>query len=71
MPLHEVVYKLQLLKRIVLTHARDEHLEMNAIQLYHEQEFLTELDGFFDRIIYRVTKGFSEALMQRQRHIAA
>lgn len=63
-PLHEVVYKLQLLKRTILNHAREEHLEMNAIQLYAEQEFLQRLDTFFDRIIYRVVKGYSEqALM--------
>lgn len=64
MPLHEVIYKLQLLKRMVLEHARDAHLEMNALQLYSEQEFLTSVDGFFDRIIYRVAKGFSEAMME-------
>jgi hypothetical protein len=63
MPLHEVIYKLQLLKRMVLEQARDAHLEMNALQLYSEQEFLTSVDGFFDRIIYRVAKGFSESLM--------
>lgn len=65
MPLHEVIYKLQLLKRMVLLHARDQHLEMNAIQLYSEQEFLTAVDGFFDRIIYRVAKGFSEQMLMR------
>ncbi len=63
-PLHEVVYKLQLLKRTILNHAREQHLEMNAIELYAEQEFLQRLDTFFDRIIYRVVKGYSEhALM--------
>lgn len=59
-PLHEVVYKLNLLKRTILDHARDHHLEMNAMQLYAEQEFLQKLDLFFDRIIYRVVKGYSE-----------
>jgi hypothetical protein len=62
-PLHEVVYKLQLLKRTILEHAREQHLEMNAMELYAEQEFLQRLDRFFDRIIYRVVKGYSEQAM--------
>lgn len=62
-PLHEVVYKLSLLKRTILDHAREHHLEMNAMQLYAEQEFLQKLDLFFDRIIYRVVKGYSEHAM--------
>ena len=61
--LHEVVYKLQLLKRTILEHAREQHLEMNAMELYAEQEFLQRLDRFFDRIIYRVVKGYSEQAM--------
>jgi len=62
-PLHEVVYKLNLLKRTILDHAREHHLEMNAMELYAEQEFLQKLDLFFDRIIYRVVKGYSEHAM--------
>lgn len=62
-PLHEVVYKLQLLKLTILEHAREQHLEMNALELYAEQEFLQRLDRFFDRIIYRVVKGYSEHAM--------
>ncbi len=64
MPLHEVVYKLQLLKRMVYEHARDQHLEVTAIELYAEQEFLGLVDGFFDRIIFRVCKGYSEEEMR-------
>ena len=65
-PLHEVVYKLSLLKRTILDHAREHHLEMNAMALYAEQEFLQKLDLFFDRIIYRVVKGYSEHEMANQ-----
>ena len=65
-PLHEVVYKLSLLKRTILDHAREHHLEMNAMELYAEQEFLQKLDLFFDRIIYRVVKGYSEHAMANQ-----
>lgn len=65
-PLHEVVYKLQLLKCTILNHAREHHLEMNAMELYAEQEFLQKLDLFFDRIIYRVVKGYSEHEMANQ-----
>jgi hypothetical protein len=65
-PLHEVVYKLHLLKRTILDHAREHHLEMNAMELYAEQEFLQTLDIFFDRIIYRVVKGYSEQEMANQ-----
>lgn len=71
MPLHEVIYKLQLLKRTVLSHARDEHLEMTAFQLYQEQAFLTALDEFFDRIIFHVAKGFSETRVKRPEPLAA
>ncbi len=62
-PLHEVVYKLHLLKRTILDHAREQHLEMSAMELYAEQQFLQSLDLFFDRIIYRVVKGYSEHAM--------
>lgn len=62
-PLHEVVYKLQILKRTILDHAREQHLEMSALELYAEQEFLKRLNHFFDRIIYRVVKGYSEQAM--------
>jgi hypothetical protein len=64
MPLHEVIYKLQLLKRVVYEHARDQHLEVTAIELYAEQEFLGLIDEFFDRIIFRVCKGYSEQEMK-------
>ena len=65
MPLHEVVYKLQLLKRTVYEHARDQHLEVTAVELYAEQEFLGLIDEFFDHIIFRVCKGYSEQEMNR------
>lgn len=60
MPLHEVIYKLQLLKHTVLEHARDQHLEVTAVELYAEQEFLGLVNDFFDRIIFRICKGYSE-----------
>lgn len=58
-PLHEVVYKLQLLKRTIIDYARDQHLEVTAVELYAEQQFLQRLDQFFERIVYRVVKGYS------------
>ena len=60
MPLHEVIYKLQVLKRVVHQHARDQHLEVTAIELYAEQEFLHLIDEFFDSIVFRVSKGYCE-----------
>jgi hypothetical protein len=63
-PLHEVIYKLQMLKRAVLQYARDMHLERTALELYEEQEFLWVLDGFFDRVVYQVARGYSEAQMK-------
>jgi len=66
MPLHEVVYKLHILRRLLMGHARDEHLEVNALQLYGEQEFLCTLGEFFDRIVYSVVKGYSEAEIDRK-----
>lgn len=63
MPLHEVIYKLQVLKRVVHQHARDQHLEVTAIELYAEQEFLHLIDEFFDNIVFRISKGYCEEQM--------
>jgi hypothetical protein len=60
-PLHEVVYKLQLLKLTVLGRVQDEMVATNGLQLFQQQDLWRRADLFFDRIIYAVVKGYSEA----------
>jgi hypothetical protein len=64
-PLHEVVVKLQLLKRKILSFARDQHLAFDAAELYAEQDLYWAIDAFFDRAVLAVVKGYSDAHLQR------
>jgi hypothetical protein len=69
-PLHEILRKLQLLKRRILDFARNEKLGYNALELYAEQELFHGIDQFFDETYYSVAKGHSEAAWLRRRAAA-
>ncbi|MBL8230621.1 MAG: hypothetical protein JNL98_19170 [Bryobacterales bacterium] len=56
-PLHEVLRKLQLMKRRLMLFAHDQTLDHSAIEIRAENELHLAIDQFFDEVIYSIAKG--------------
>jgi hypothetical protein len=61
-PLHEVVYALQLVKECMIQFVRDEGLHQTPIELYAEEELRHGADRIFNTIIYYFVRGYESAL---------
>jgi hypothetical protein len=64
-PLHEVVYALQLVRENMLRYVRDEGLGQTPLELYAEEELERGADRVFDSLIYYVVRGYERALRGR------
>lgn len=62
LPLHEVIQKLNIIKRAIRRHVTEQNYSLTPIEIYQELEALRAMAGFFDFVIYRVAKGYEEAL---------
>ncbi len=62
MPLHEVILKLNVIKRAIRRYATEQNYSLTAVEIYDELELLRAMAGFFDFVIFRVAKGYEEAL---------
>jgi hypothetical protein len=62
MPLHEVIQKLNTIKRAIRTYASEQNFSLSAVEIYEELELLRSMAAFFDFVIYRVAKGYEEGL---------
>lgn len=69
-PLHELVYALQIIKEQMITYVREEGLCQSTVELYAEAELLYVVNLFFDRLIYHVVRGYERA-MRGLSHAAA
>ena len=63
-PLHEVIYGLQLLKRRILHYARDQGIDLTTLQLYAEEELEHHVGIFFDAVIYEIARAYEQSLRE-------
>jgi len=66
-PLYEAVLRLQILKNEIVSFIHERELPMNTIQLYAEEEFEQRIARFFDECIYRLVRGYEQAIRLEQR----
>jgi hypothetical protein len=64
-PLHEVVYALQLTREKMVQYVRDEGQGQTPFELYAEEELQHGADRIFDALIYHFVRGYEQALRGR------
>ncbi len=69
-PLHEVVYALQLLKECMIQYVHDAGLRQTPIELYAEEELQRGADRIFGTLVYYFVRGYERAMRQRTMHAA-
>lgn len=62
LPLHEVIQKLNTIKRAIRAYASEQNYALSAVEIYDELELLRSMAAYFDFVIYRVAKGYEEGL---------
>ncbi len=67
-PLHEVVYKLSLIRRCISTYVMEQNLNLTPIQIYEELELLRSLNRFFDLVVPNVVRGYEAELRELMRN---
>lgn len=65
LPLHEMVYALQLIKETMIQFVRDQGYAQTPLELYAEEELQHSADRIFDTIIYYFVRGYERALRER------
>jgi hypothetical protein len=63
-PLHEVVYSLQLLRENMIQFVRDQGLGQTPLELYAEEELERGSDRIFNKIIYHFVRGYERAMRE-------
>lgn len=63
-PLHEVVYALQLIRENMIQYVRDQGLGQTPLELYAEEELEHGADRIFDTIIYYFVRGYERAMRE-------
>ncbi len=61
-PLHELIQKLNVIKRAIRTFASDANCSLTPVGMYDELELLRSMAGYFDFVVYHVAKGYEESL---------
>jgi hypothetical protein len=61
-PLHEVIQKLNIIKRAIRRYVSEQNYTLTPLEIYQELEVLRAMAGFFDFVVFRVAKGYEEAL---------
>lgn len=64
-PLHEVVYALQLIRENMIQYVRDQGMGPTPLELYAEEELEYGADRIFDTIIYYFVRGYERAMRQQ------
>jgi hypothetical protein len=64
-PLHEVVYSLQLLRENMIQWVRDQGLVETPLELYAEEELERGSGRIFDTIIYYFVRGYERAMREQ------
>ncbi len=61
-PLHEIVYALQLIHECMIQYIHDQGISRTSLELYAEEELERDSDRVFDRIIYYFVRGYEKAM---------
>lgn len=61
-PLHEMVLKIQLIKRKIASFATEQNLSMTALEVYEETELLRVLGRYFEIVIHSAVEGYEREL---------
>ena len=64
-PLHEIVYALQLVRESMIQYIRDQGLGRTPLDIYAEEELEVGSDRIFDTIIYYFVRGYERAMRER------
>jgi len=64
-PLHEIVYALQLLRESMIQYIRDQGLGRTPLDIYAEEELEVGSDRIFDTIVYYFVRGYERAMRER------
>lgn len=62
MPLHEVIQKLMVLKGAIHGYVSEQNLSLTPLEIYEELEMVRAMAVFFDFVVFRVAKGYEQAL---------
>jgi len=63
-PLHEVVYALQLIKECMIQYVRDAGLSRTPVELYAEEELHLGAERIFDTLVYYFVRGYEQELRE-------
>lgn len=66
MPLAEVVLSYIIVKDTVLEYVRSQGLDVNAMELWAEEELQHDVGRFFDSVIYHLIRGYADARENRK-----
>ncbi len=64
-PLAEVVLSYMIVKDSVLEYVRSQGLDVNAMELWAEEELQRDVGRFFDSVIYHLIRGYVDARENR------
>jgi hypothetical protein len=65
-PLHEVVWAALLFKQQLSRYVQEHCFEQTAYELYAEVELERLLNGFFDKIVYHIVRGYEQAALDSE-----
>jgi hypothetical protein len=61
-PLHEIVYALQIVKENMIQYVHDQGFAVNTLDVYAEEQFERGADRIFGAMIYYVVRGYERAM---------
>jgi hypothetical protein len=67
-PLHEVVYKLAMIRKSIGNYVMEQNLSLSAMEVYEELELLRSLTRFFDQVVHNLVRGYETELREVQRN---
>lgn len=70
-PLHEVVYKLTMIRRSISTYVMEQNLALSAVEVYEELDLVRSLTRFFDLVMHNVVRGYEWEMKESLRGGAA
>lgn len=70
-PLHEVVYKLAMIRKSISTYVMDQNLSLTAVEVYEELDLLRSLTRFFDLVVHNVVRGYESEMRESLRNGSA
>ena len=69
-PLHEAVLRVHLLKDKIIEFVHEQGFPMSSMELYAEEELEHRIGQFFDALVYRLVRGYEDA-MRRAKLLAS